>query len=255
MKIHEYYRDLAGVNLNGSIAALVPSIIIVGINLIYIQQKPMMVLTIPFLLYSLISFQVYLFRKKQSMAIEKNTPSIQNHYHSLFEAKHLLIVFMNTQSAKLFLYFPNGHLAGTIKKHKGNFFSRSTFHVLYHYTGQVMGIYQIKKNKIIVYDHNRNCLGCLEKERRTWLKGKKELLDAEGKLVGEIEGSRYFMDEKVLNSNNKQEARLRRGWMPFKWNNLFPEPNTPVLSLSEHLTEKDKLLRISFLINEYFIRR
>lgn len=255
MKIHEYYRNLAGVNLNGSIAALVPSIIIVGINITYIQQKTMMVLTLPFLLYSLISFQVYLFRRNQSNAIEKNIPSIPNHYDSFFEAKHLLLVFMNTQSPRLLLYFPNGHLAGMIKKHKGKFLNRSSIHVLYNDAGQTMGIYQIKKNKIIVYDHNRKYLGCLEREKRSWLKNKKDLLDAEGKLIGEVEGSRYFMDEKVLNLYQSQEARLRRGWMPLKWNSLFPEPNTPVFTLSENLTEKDKLLRISILINEYFIER
>jgi hypothetical protein len=43
--------------------------------------------------------------------------------------------------------------------------------------------------------------------------------------------------------------------MPVEWSSVFPEPNTPVLSLSENLTEKDKLLRMSFLINEYFIDR
>lgn len=255
MKIHEYYRDLAGVSLNGSIASLVPSIIIVGANIIYIQQKQIMFLTMPFLIYSLLSFQVYLFRKKQSIAIQKNIPRVPNQYHSLFEARHLLLVFMNTQSAKLFLYFPNGHLAGMIRKEKGHFFYRSTIHVLYDPDGQAIGIYHINRNKINVYDHNREYLGCFEKEKRSWRKHKKELLDARGKFIGAIEGSSYFMDEKVMNSYRNQEARLRRGWMPLEWNALFPEPNTPVLTLSENMAEKDKLLRISFLINEYFIER
>jgi hypothetical protein len=63
------------------------------------------------------------------------------------------------------------------------------------------------------------------------------------------------MDEKVLDPSRQQVGRLRRGWMPLEWSNRFPESNTPVLSFSEGFSEKDKLLRMAFLINEFFIER
>lgn len=256
MKIHDYYRDLASVSLNGSIAALVPCVTIVCVNLTYFQNKHIMILTIPFLIFSFLSFQIYLYRMKQSISIEKGFANAQNSYQSMFEARHLLLVFMNTQQAKLFLYFPNGHLAGVIRKHKGKFFKRTQIYILYNPNGKAIGIYKFKENKIAVYHNNdREYLGCFEKEKLSWMKNKKELLDAKGKWIGAVEGAQYFMDEQVLNQANQPEGRLRRGWMPLEWSSRFPEPNTPVLSLAEGLSEKDKLLRMSFLINEYFIER
>ena len=53
MKINEYYRDTANLNLNGSIAALIPAIIIVAGNLFFIKNNEIMILMIPFLIYSL----------------------------------------------------------------------------------------------------------------------------------------------------------------------------------------------------------
>jgi hypothetical protein len=100
-----------------------------------------------------------------------------------------------------------------------------------------------------------NFVGCYEKEKLSWLKSKIEMMDENGHFIGVVEGSAYYMDERVYNQSSQQVGRLRRGWMPVEWSSVFPEPNTPVLSLSENLTEKDKLLRMSFLINEYFIDR
>jgi hypothetical protein len=80
-------------------------------------------------------------------------------------------------------------------------------------------------------------------------------LDESGESIGSVEGSRYFMDERVLSKTRQQVGQLRRGWMPVEWEGRFPESNTPVLSLAENLSEKDKLLRMSFLINEFFIER
>jgi hypothetical protein len=87
------------------------------------------------------------------------------------------------------------------------------------------------------------------------LKSKKELLDETGRFIGAVEGSPFFMDEHVVDTSKKTVGHLRRGWMPLEWSKFFPEPNTPVLTFSESLTNKDKLLRMSFLINEYFIER
>lgn len=255
MKIHDYYRDLAGVSLNGSIAALVPSIIIVSANLTYIQNKQIMFLTIPFLIYSLISFQFYLFRMKQSISIEKNSSKVPNHYFSLFEARHLLLVYINTQAPKLFLFYPNGHLAGIIGKHKGKLFQRKKIYILNSTEGQVIGSYKIKGNKIEVFNYKSEYLGCLENKKLSWRKKKKELSDATGKWIGAVEGAQYFMDEHVLNQDRQPVGRLRRGWMPLEWSSRFPEPNTPVLSFNEGVSDQDKVLRMAFLINEFFIER
>jgi hypothetical protein len=131
-------------------------------------------------------------------------------------------------------------------------------YALYNVEEQAIGFFEVKRRKTIkieVYDQNRNFLGSFEKKNVGLRKCKKEMLDSTGRYIGAVEGSSVFMDEKVLNHRNQQVGRLRRGWMPLEWSPLFPEPNTPVLFFGEVLSEKDKLLRMSFLINEYFIER
>lgn len=261
MKIHEFYRGSANITLNGSIAALVPAIIIGVGNLYYFQNKQIMLLMIPFIIYSLISFQIYLYRVKQSVSIERTMTQLQSYYQNIFEAKHLVVVFMNHQQPSLHLFFPDGHQAGMIKKYKQKgfrLFRKSRIYALYNKQEQTVGFYKIKQSKrlvVEVYDRNMNFVGCYEKEKISWLKEKKEMIDESGHNIGAVEGSAYYMDERVYNQSRLQVCRLRRGWMPVEWSGRFPEPNTPVLSLSDTLSEKDKLLRMSFLINEYFIER
>ncbi|MFJ5757594.1 hypothetical protein ACIQAA_00315 [Neobacillus sp. NPDC093182] len=259
MKIHEFYRDSANITLNGSIAALVPAIIIGVGNLYFFQNNQIMLLTIPFVIYSFISFQIYLFRMKQAITIDRNMPQSTSYYENIFSARHLVVVYMNQQESSVHLFFPDGHQAGMIKRYRQKgIFRKPRIYALYDNHGGAVGFYRIKKSTplmIAVYDQNKKYLGCYEKERLTWLKTKKEMMDESGKFIGSVEGSKYFMDECVLNQSRQQVGRLRRGWMPLEWSGRFPEPNTPVLTLFENLSEKDKLLTMSFLINEYFIER
>lgn len=258
MKIDEFYRGTANLNLNGSIAALVPAIIIAVGNLYYFQNNQIMFLTIPFVIYSFISFQLYLFRMKQSISIGHNLSPSNSLYRNIFEARHLVVVYMNYQDSSLYFFFPDGHQAGILKKYRQKrflFLKKPKVYILFNYQNQAVGFFKINHLTIEVYDQHRKYVGCFQTEKRPWWKKKKEMLDESGQYIGSVEGSTTFMDERVLNQSREQVGRLRRGWMPVEWSSRFPEANTPVLSLSESLSEKDKLLRMSFLVNEYFIER
>ncbi|WP_040208629.1 hypothetical protein [Neobacillus jeddahensis] len=261
MKIHEYYRVTANMSLNGSIAALVPTIMIIVGNLTFIKNKEVMLLTIPFLIYSIISFQLYLFRMRQSIAIGRNMVGFEATDRSIFEVQNLLVLCMNSLSPRVLIYFPDGYLAGTIKKFRGNGSKKlksSNTYALYNLDNNVIGFFERKAGRVLkveVYDFNRKYLGCFEKTKLGWRKTKKELLDSSRRYVGAVEGSSVFMDEQVYDSGEQLVGRLRRGWMPLQWAQLFPESNTPVLSFAEALSDEDKLLRMSVLINEYFIER
>ncbi|MGZ4161174.1 MAG: hypothetical protein ACXVNF_10330 [Neobacillus sp.] len=261
MKINEYYRDTANLNLNGSIAALFPTIFIVGGNISFFQHKGIMVLTIPFLVYSLISFQLYLFKIRRSLAIGRKIRMSESSYQSIFDVKNLLVVYLNTQSLRLLLYFTDGNQAGEIKKcqeKKRLFGGVSKTYALYDFHGKVIGFFYVtgkKTLKIEVYTQKKVYLGCYEKKQISLMKSKKELVDPSGRFIGAVEGSRLYMDEHIFDSANQQVGRLRRGWMPLEWSRLFPEANTPVLSFKEGMSENDKLLSLSLLINAYFIER
>jgi hypothetical protein len=261
MKIDEYYRDTANLNLNGSIVALFPTILIVGGNILLFQHKGIMLFTIPFLVYSLISFQLYLFKMRKSISISRNMPLFKSCHQSIFDVKNLLVVYLNTKSLRLLLYFPNGNQAGEIKKYseKKRFLGGvSNTYALYDFQNQIIGFFYVTEKKTVkieVYDEKKVYLGCYEKRKINWRKSKKELVDAKGRFLGAVEGSALYMDEHIFDPSNQHVGRLRRGWMPLEWSRLFPEPNTPVLSFKDGMSEKDKLLSLSLLINEYFIQR
>jgi hypothetical protein len=262
MKIDEYYRNVARISLNGSIAALIPAIVIIGGNFAFFQTQQIMLLVIPFLLYSIINFQLYLRRVKQALIIGKNLIDSKHVTHSIFASDHLLLLFYNTLSPSLMIFTPDGYLAGAIKKYRvksRSLGSSSITFALYDGNEELVCFYVVhgkSQLKIEVYDKDKEYIGCFENKKLGHIrKSKKELLNSEGRFIAAVEGAAFYMDEQVVDSNELQVARLRRGWMPLEWSSYFPEPNTPVLSLANGLSDKDRLLQMSFLINEFFIER
>jgi hypothetical protein len=259
MKIDDYYRNVARINLNGSLLALVPAILIVGGDFLFLKNNHFMIFVIPFLLYSMINFQLYIRKTKQTIMIEKNLPETTQGCHTIFTSEHFLLFFYNTLSPGLLLFFPDGFMAGAIKKYreKGRRFSKT--YALYDFNNELLCFFIVngkQQGKIEVYDRERKYLGCLEKSSQSLVKkGRRELLNREGRFVATVEGSPFYMDEQVTDAKNLQIGRLQRGWMPVEWSSYVPDPNTPVLSFSKGLSEKDKLLQLSFLIEEFFIKR
>jgi hypothetical protein len=257
MKIYEYYRITAKVNLNSSIIAIFPAILIVIGNLLYFRNNAIMALTLPFILYSFICFLHSLLRMKQSILIEKNMQESIGLLPSVLDTSQLLVVFLNIVSPRLILYFPDGHMAGELRKYNAS--KRKKVYSLSDSEGREIGFFEVKGrklNKIEVYNEKNIYLGYLERKKQGMMKkDKKELFDASGRLAGAIEGSPLYMDEQILDSNEISVVRLRRGWMPMEWCKVFPDPNTPVLSFKEKITEQNKLLKMSILINEFFIER
>lgn len=256
MKISDFYRDAATLSLNGSIAALFPAILIVGGNLSFFHNETIFTFVIPFLFYSFVSFQIYLAKKTKSLWIGQNMQFAPSLYQSIFSTNHLLIMFLNSTTPRLLLFFPDGYQAGEIRKYKGKgigFFSK--MYALYNSEHKVIGYFKISKEKIGVFNDKKEYIGCYRKSKLGILKNKKQLLDASGKIIAAVEGSKTFMDEKVLDKENKPISRLRRGWMPLEWDRYFPEPNTPVLTFTHESKDHDKLLEMSCLIHEYFVVR
>jgi hypothetical protein len=261
MKIDDVYRNVARINLNGSILALIPAIFIVGGNFVFLQNNQIMLLVIPFLIYSIINFQLYIRKMKQALIISKNLPESHLPYPTIFSSEQYLLYFFNTLSPRLLIFFPNGTLAGEVKEYceiglKLEGFSK-TF-AFYDFNKELICFFGVdeKKLKIEVFNQEKEYLGCLEKSNQSLSKKmKRELLNREGRFIAAIEGSPLYMDERIVDSFQLQIGSLQRGWMPVEWNRYVLDPNTPVLSISKELSEKDKLLQLSFLIDEFFIKR
>jgi hypothetical protein len=261
MKIDDFYRNVARINLNGSILALIPAIFIVGGNFVFFQNNQIMLFVIPFLLYSMINFQLYIRKTKQALIIGKNLPKSKLPYPSIYSSEQYLLYFYNTISPTLMLFFPDGTLAGEIKKYKEmgqRLEDFSKIFALHDSNKELICFFGIdeKNLKIEVLNQENEYLGCLEKSKHSLVKrGKRELLNREGRFIAAIEGSALYMDERIVDSYNLQIGRLQRGWMPLEWNSYVLDPNTPVFDVSKKVSENAKLLQFSILIDEFFIKR
>ncbi|MBL4953886.1 hypothetical protein JK635_17005 [Neobacillus sp. YIM B02564] len=263
MKINDYYQDVAQLNLNGSIAALLPNVFLIAFNLALFHNHKIFILAVPFFLYSFFCFQLYLFRKQQALRINRNMTELrlERKNNSLLSARYLLVLYSNSQNSRVLFYYPDGHLAGSIKRYRSTGLRPIRFskiYVLYDEDHGAIACYRVKGKKtmkIEVYDKDKSYLGCLLKTKQNWWNNREELFNGEGKYFGEVAGSKLFMDEKIIDSNDRQVSRLRRGWMPVEWSPIFPEPNTPVLSFSGNQSAQEKLLGMTILINEYFLER
>ena len=259
MNIDQYYRNAAKINLNGSLAALVPALAIVIGNVLIFKLGLFMLLAAPFVIYSLLLFQLYLKRLKQSIAIHRRLLTTKKRETSLEEAEHFLVFFQNTQRQQLFLFFSDGSLAATIEEErsrKSGLFSAVHMYTLLNAKNEKICFYKISKNNLVidVYNEKEEYLGSFEKKIAGNLLTKK-VIDSTGRVVGAVEGSQIFMDEHLLDKRDDSIGRLRRGWMPLEWADLFPDPNTPVFTLSSHLSTNERWLRFALLVNEYFLQR
>lgn len=253
MNIDRYYRETAKINLNSSVAALFPAIIIVIANVLFLKQDKIMLFSIPFIFYSFVLFQLHIRRLNQAVSIKRELKKFKKGSLSIFTARQLLVFFQNTTVPRLFLFFPNGSLAGSIHAVKG----KGYFYTLMNAENEIIGFYKVIKNSyysIEVYDKDHNYLGSLIKKQLGSLL-KKEVVDASGEYVGSVEGSRMFMDEHMLDKHDHVVGRLRQGYMPLEWDSLFPDANTPIFSIKRCLSKEGTLLQFSLLINEYFIER
>lgn len=265
MNIDRFYRDSAKISLNGSIAALIPAILLVIVNIFIFEKDILMFLATPFIFYSIVLFQIYRVRYKYYVTCNQRLLQQANSERSLLTDSHFLIQSLNTGSATLFLYCPDGSLAGTmstVRSKEGFFLKKANEFILKGANDEVVARYVVKgksqtRIEIEVYDEEDTYLGILEKvsEMSLFKQAKKEVVDSTGKVTGTVEGSRMFMDEVLVNQNNQQIGRLRRGWMPLDWSDLFPDANTPVFSLSNCLSERERWLHFSLLVDQYFIER
>ncbi|WP_042355402.1 hypothetical protein [Bacillus rubiinfantis] len=262
MKINEYYSHSADIHLNGSLAALLPVIGIIGCYAALLHNKEILILTFPFFVCSLLCFQIYLFQKKHSMVIKRNQADLETRKmeQTFIKARDFLVFPTNTTVPRLLFFYPEGNLAARIERMPRRLSDKrlSQVFILYNSADKVMGHYIIQgrySTRIDVYDAQREYLGCFQKRRLSWHSYQKELLDASGKSKGQVKGSAAFMDEMVVGMNQQVISRLRCGLMPLEWSRFFPNPNTPVLSFPIELAEQEKLLQLSFVLYEYCIER
>lgn len=254
MNIQQYYRYRAAASLNGSFAALIPVFIIVIPLLIFIGMKEVVILAVPFLLYSFISYQIYLIEQHRFINSEVKT-NLQS--HGPMEKEQYLLTFMPAPSLRLLLFTPDGQNNIEICDKRKNklrwflpYFLDRLFpaeYGLFHSDNRLLVTFKWKRNQGIVMDENG--ITILEIEMQGQNLFFIRIKDHTYRL--KIDSKKMYTDVQFFQEGHTLQGRVRKGWMPLEWGKHFVDANTPVLTFLEESSKEERLAILAILIKIY----
>lgn len=261
MDIQQYYKKYAEVSLNASLAACIPPFVFLIIWLVVDHNLPILVLTLPFMIYSFFCYQNYLIVKKRFQEAVEISPE-SNITETLFETNHMLIAYLPAPSLRMLLYAPSGKLLGEVKDLRfwqwrwflPYFMDRlfSGMYGLYNEKGELAARIHVGSGKdgyIKIYE-NDELLGLYLRKNRK--KGEFALGDRK-KMFCSIHSE---LNEEInfYNQAGKAVCEYKKGWMLLEWGKYFRDPNTPIISFHHLATKEEKIAFISFLVQQYRYR-
>ncbi|AIE60385.1 hypothetical protein [Bacillus methanolicus] len=266
MDIQQYYKKYAEISLNASIAACIPPFFILIIWLVVDHKLPILVMTLPFMVYSFFCYQNYLVGKRRYEEAAENSLE-SNRSESFIESNDMLIAFLPAPSLRMLLFAPSGKLIGEVKDLRFwkwrwflPYFMDRLFpgmYGLYNDKGELTAQIHLGNGKdgfIKIYE-NDELLGFyirIENDQLSDLKGEFVLGDEEKMFCAirsELNGEMRFYDQ-----TGKTVCGLKKGWMPLEWGKYFRDPNTPILSFHHQSRKEEKIAVISFLVQCYCYR-
>lgn len=258
MNIQQYYQKTATISLNASLVSLIPAFFLVLYGVIVVQHGVLIGNSVPFLLYSFISYQYYLLNDKRSKEILVETKSEVEKKLNLLKEEAILIHFMPAPSLRMLLFGKDGQVLGEIKDMK--FWSIRW--ILPYFLDRIFerkyGLYD-KSNKLIAVfvlkNHEIEILSMNNEENVTIMKklkhNRKEIsFEYEEKMIT-TKRSSLFMDYRFY-ENKMRIGRLQKGWLPLEWGKKFKDPNTPVLSFENIQNQKDKVMIFAILTELFY---
>lgn len=259
MNIQVYYRNAANTAFNGSMAALLPIIVVILPLLITLRRKELVLLAIPFLMYSFFSYQYYLLYVKRSMASEKVNRAASA--AELLEKEYLLLTFLPAPSMRMLMFAPDGQLMGEIRDYEQNklrwflpYFADKWFsnaYGLYDSENGLAASFLMRGKKTI------EVIGAGDEPSLTFKQIDKKIYNlntSDGEQKWEIHSEALFTDILVKNERNMVLGRIRKGWMPLEWEPYIKDNNTPVLSFDPHLKREERLAIMAILVKIYRYR-
>lgn len=254
MNIQQYYQQSAAASLNASLAALIPSILLLIYAFFISQTYQLCLLAIPFLIYSFFCYQRFLLNQNRAKAVKFSTTSFVPSRTHLFESD-LLITFMPAPSLRLLLFTPNGMKVGEIRDQSffklrwliPNLIEKHMMkkYVLYDYNDEPIVYYRDLKDRIKIISPNNQEIADIFKGIRG--KEKEFFLETRSLFIK----NSSLQDYSFHSSDGTQLARIQTGWMPLEWGERFVQANTPILSMSEELSEREKIQLFALLISLY----
>lgn len=252
MNIQEYYKKTALISLNASLASLVPPFLFILYGIIIAPNRNMVLVIIPFLLYSLICYHYYLLNDQRS----KEISNLKNQMDDglLFDKDQVVITFLPAPTLRMQMFDINGKLLGEIRDMQfwtfrwflpyflDRFFMKR--YGFYDGNNQLIGCFRLKKKQIEITDADLNVHTTIFCEPT-----KKSIIFTfeNDKNTIIVKRSFQYMDFRFFHPNFTPIGRLRKGWMPLEWGSRFKDPNTPILTFGTLSSTEDKLLIYAIL--------
>lgn len=263
MKIDEYYKQSGTLSLNASIVALFPIMILMILSLFVFENEQLLILNLPFFIYSFSSYQLYLMRNK--MALDSSAGSSNTIERQTWMNGTEFLVLQSEEEEDSILFFqPDGLQIATLRPKKVKWTAkmkrilygqeRHLQYVLVDHDERVLSTIIVKKSKGImeIYNHNHDYLGSFVKvkERLFQIDKNAEVVSSTGQIIGLIKSSNLFLDDQFIRDGHRM-ARLRKGWLSLDMTQRFRDPNTPLLTFNENLRDSERIVCVSMLLKEY----
>lgn len=247
MDIQKIYLRQAQLFLNSSLFALIPASIFVISIIVVIPGKNLMVLVLPFLIYSFFLFQNYLLNYKRFIYLSNQIEGVVSSQPDLLSCQQVLLYFVKEEKELVFLH-PDGAFLGKLReeKHsysinKGNRLHLKEF-VLIDSNENILATYW-KSETIDVHRSDQGYFGGLTNGFFSKITGEE---------MGKLISKNLFLDEQVKNGRGEVLFRVRKGWLPITNQKIFFNPNTPYVTINPALSDSEKLIFISLLVKKFF---
>jgi hypothetical protein len=254
MNIQQFYKKTASIALNASLASLIPPFFVILYGVMISLDGRLILVALPFLLYSFFCYQYYLVCDKRAKAIGPMDVEVRDNQHSLLNIDHVLIHFLPSPSLRMLLFSKDGGLLGEIRDKKllsirwfTPIFLDKLFvkkYGLYDESNNLIATFILKKNRIeITSEDNERTSISIRQPSKTMI----EFINENNDTSIKVERSLQYMDYQFFDPHSKRITRLQKGWMPVEWGNTFKDPNTPVLSFEKTNNHNENLIIYAIL--------
>ncbi|WP_394231639.1 hypothetical protein [Niallia oryzisoli] len=254
MNIQQFYQQSAAASLNASLAAFIPSIALLIYAIFISKTYHLLLLVIPFLIYSFFCYQKFLLYQKRAKTVKLSIPRVELSSKNLFD-RELLLTFLPAPSLRLLFFTPTGMKAGEIRDQSfllirwflPNFIDRlfTKKYGLYDFQDEPIVFYHDLKDRIIITSPVNQELAVIYKAKN----GKNKEYFFETKSIVVKQSS--LQDYSFHSSEGVLLANIQTGWMPLEWGERFVHTNTPILTIDEKLTDIEILQLFSLFISMY----
>lgn len=253
MRIREYYRRAAMVSVNNSIFALFFAGLFIVFAAVLLPGRGAVLFSVPFLLYSFLSFQKYALIKQRSLEIAE-PEAVRNNEGTLFQSREMILQFLPAPSLRLLIFRPDGLLIGEIRDLEfakfrwflPGFADRlfSGDYGLFNEKNQLIAVFRWRKN-IVEASGLVSSYGILKRKGGFRLGNCWSMSFANKVLL--VKSEPLFTDIKFTDAAGASVARVRKGWMPLEWEPYIKNANAPVLSFNEKAAPEERMAVIAVL--------